>query len=56
MDNVIEIKNLEVKLKKFTLSNINLNIPRGIVLGLIGRNGSGCKGRTYGNYSGIHDG
>lgn len=41
MDNVIEIKNLEVKLKKFTLSNINLNIPRGIVLGLIGRNGAG---------------
>lgn len=41
MDNIIEIKDLNVNLKKFSLKDINLNIPRGIVLGLIGRNGAG---------------
>lgn len=41
MDYAIEIKNLHVKISGFELKNINLNIPRGAVVGLIGRNGAG---------------
>ncbi|MDO4943769.1 MAG: ABC transporter ATP-binding protein [Ruminococcus sp.] len=39
--NGIEITNLNVDFGKFTLQNINLTVPQGTVMGLIGRNGAG---------------
>lgn len=41
MKNVIEIKDLSKTYDKFKLDNINLNIPKGIIVGLIGENGAG---------------
>jgi len=42
MENIIEIKNLKKKYDdKFKLGEINLNIPKGIIVGLIGENGAG---------------
>lgn len=41
MENSIEIKNLTCRYPKFTLENINLTVPRGTVMGLIGENGAG---------------
>ena len=40
-NNAIEIKNLTVDFKEFSLKNINLTLPKGTVMGLIGKNGSG---------------
>lgn len=39
--NAIEIKNLTKKYKGFTLENLNLTIPQGCIMGLIGENGAG---------------
>ncbi len=39
--NGIEITNLNVDFGKFSLQNINLAVPMGTVMGLIGRNGAG---------------
>lgn len=36
MNNVIEIKDLSKTYDKFKLDDINLNIPKGIIVGLIG--------------------
>lgn len=42
MTNIIEIKNLVKKYdNKFTLGSINLEIPSGVIVGLIGENGAG---------------
>ncbi len=42
MENIIEIKNLKKKYDdKFELGEINLNIPKGVIVGLIGENGAG---------------
>ena len=42
MKNVIEIKNLIKKYdNEFELGEINLNIPSGCIIGLIGENGAG---------------
>ena len=41
MRNALEIKNLCVKNGDFELKSINLTIPKGSVMGLIGRNGVG---------------
>lgn len=41
MNNVIEIKDLSKTYDKFKLYDINLNIPKGIIVGLIGENGAG---------------
>lgn len=41
MNNAIEIKNLEKKYSNFTLGKIDLTIPNGIIVGLIGENGAG---------------
>lgn len=41
MDNCIEIKGLTCKFSGFTLDNIDLNVPTGTVMGLIGENGAG---------------
>ena len=42
MESVIEIKNLKKKYdNKFELGEININIPGGTIVGLIGENGAG---------------
>lgn len=41
MKNVIEIKNLNKKYPGFELESINLKIPSGCIIGLIGENGAG---------------
>lgn len=42
MENMIEIKNLKKKYDdKFKLGEINLSIPKGVIVGLIGENGAG---------------
>ncbi len=39
--NALEIKNVTKKYKGFTLDNINLTLPGGCIMGLIGENGAG---------------
>ena len=41
MSNVIEIRGLTKRYKDFTLDNLNLDLPAGCVLGLVGENGAG---------------
>ncbi len=41
MTNAIEIKDLSKSYKDFTLGKINLSLPQGSVMGLIGENGAG---------------
>ena len=41
MENVIEIKNLNKKYNDFNLRNINITVPKGKIIGIIGENGSG---------------
>lgn len=41
MQNSIEIKNMNKTYDHFTLQNINLTIPNGAIVGLIGENGAG---------------
>ena len=41
MENSIEIKELTIRYPKFSLENINLTVPCGMVMGLIGENGAG---------------
>lgn len=41
MKNCIEIKNLTKTYSKFQLKNINLKIPNGSIVGLVGENGAG---------------
>ena len=41
MSNTLEIKNLSKYYKDFKLDHISLNIPSGMVMGLIGENGAG---------------
>lgn len=41
MENVIEIKNLNKKYDNFELKNVNIKIPKGSIVGLIGENGAG---------------
>ena len=40
-NNVIEIKGLTKRYKGFTLENLNLELPAGCILGLVGENGAG---------------
>lgn len=39
--NAIELKNLSKQYKDFCLNNINLEIPKGTIMGIIGENGAG---------------
>lgn len=41
MENILEIKNLYKKYDGFELKNINLELPKGMIMGLIGENGAG---------------
>lgn len=41
MTNAVEIKNLTKSYKDFTLDNINLTLPSGCIMGLVGENGAG---------------
>ena len=41
MENVLEIKNLSKKYDGFELKDINLKLPKGMIMGLIGENGAG---------------
>ena len=41
MENVLEVKDLCKKYIGFELKNINFNIPKGMIVGLIGENGAG---------------
>lgn len=40
-NNTLEIQNLSKNFKDFSLNNLNLKIPRGVIMGLIGENGAG---------------
>lgn len=41
MENILEIKNLSKEYKNFKLDNISFSLPRGYIMGFIGRNGAG---------------
>lgn len=41
MNNILSISNLNKKYDKFELKNINIDIPRGVIVGFIGENGAG---------------
>lgn len=41
MKNILSIKNICKKYEKFKLDNISLDIPQGVIVGLIGENGPG---------------
>lgn len=42
MDNILEIKDLKKKYdNNFELANLNIEIPKGVIVGLIGENGAG---------------
>ena len=41
MENAIEVKGLSKKYNTFSLDNINLVVPKGYIVGLIGENGAG---------------
>lgn len=41
MRNILEVKNLTKKYKKFTLNNIEFTLPEGCIMGMIGANGAG---------------
>lgn len=41
MENILEIKNLSKKYNGFQLKNINMELPKGMIMGLIGENGAG---------------
>ena len=41
MENVLEVKNLCKKYDGFELKDINLKLPKGMIMGLIGENGAG---------------
>ncbi|MEG0944913.1 MAG: ABC transporter ATP-binding protein, partial [Angelakisella sp.] len=41
MDNILELKQVKKCYKGFTLGEISLELPRGVVMGLVGANGAG---------------
>lgn len=41
MGNLLEVKNLTKRYKKFTLDNVSFEIPGGAIMGFIGENGAG---------------
>ena len=41
MENILEIKNLSKKYDGFELRNVNIELPKGMIMGFIGENGAG---------------
>ena len=41
MENILEIKNLSKKYEGFELKNVNIELPKGMIMGFIGENGAG---------------
>ena len=41
MENILEVKNLCKQYNQFELKNVNLTLPKGMIMGLIGENGAG---------------
>ncbi len=41
MENILEVKNLSKKYQDFELKNINIALPKGMIMGIIGENGAG---------------
>ena len=41
MENILEVKNLCKKYDDFELKNINIELPKGVIMGFIGENGAG---------------
>lgn len=41
MENILEIKNLSKKYNGFELKNVNIALPKGMIMGFIGENGAG---------------
>lgn len=41
MENILEIKNLSKKYDEFTLSDVNITLAKGCIMGFIGENGAG---------------
>ncbi len=41
MENILEVKNLCKKYKGFELKNVNIALPKGMIMGFIGENGAG---------------
>ena len=41
MENILEIKNLSKKYNGFELKNVNIELPKGMIMGFIGENGAG---------------
>ena len=41
MENILEVKNLCKKYNGFELKNVDIELPKGMIMGLIGENGAG---------------
>ena len=41
MENILEVKNLNKKYPAFALKGVSINLPKGVIMGFIGENGSG---------------
>ncbi len=41
MENILEVKKLSKKYDGFELKNINIELPKGTIMGFIGENGAG---------------
>lgn len=41
MENILEVKNLNKKYPAFALKDVSINLPKGVIMGFIGENGSG---------------
>jgi len=41
MSEILQVENLSKKYKKFSLKDVNFSIPKGFIMGLIGKNGAG---------------
>ena len=41
MQNILELKNVSKKYDEFELSNVNITLPKGCIMGFIGENGAG---------------
>lgn len=41
MENILEVKNLSKQYDRFELKDINIELPKGMIMGLIGENGAG---------------